>query len=133
MEAAHRSRTSTFGDLEIRPDDGMAVAAGRPLMLSVREHRLLVALAERAGRIVSRQELFRVVWGGQLRNGDRSVDVYVHKLRVKLESALPRTAFIHTHVGFGYRFEPGPVEGRVPIPAPSGSASHLFHSDATGR
>ena len=36
----------------------------------------------------------------------RSVDVYIHKLRAKLESAQPAWRFIHTHVGFGYRFAP---------------------------
>jgi hypothetical protein len=57
------------------------------------------------GRIVSREELYRLAWGGTLRPGDRSVDVYVHKLRTKLEQALPHATFIHTHLGFGYRFE----------------------------
>ena len=40
--------------------------------------------------------------------GDRSIDVYIHKLRVKLEQALPDARYIHTHVGFGYRFAPEP-------------------------
>jgi hypothetical protein len=48
------------------------------------------------------------VWGGDLRPGDRSVDVYVSKLRGKLELALPDRRFIHTHQGFGYRFQPEP-------------------------
>jgi DNA-binding response OmpR family regulator len=48
-----------------------------------------------------------------LRSGDRSIDVYVHKVRVKLEDALPQRRFIHTHVGFGYRFAAEP--------------SHAFH------
>jgi DNA-binding response OmpR family regulator len=48
------------------------------------------------------------VWGAELRPGDRSVDVYVSKLRNKLESALPDRRFIHTHPGFGYRFQPQP-------------------------
>ena len=52
---------------------------------------------------MSRDELFRLVWGRELRAGDRSVDVYVRKLRVKLEHALPSWRFIHTHFGFGYR------------------------------
>ena len=61
---------------------------------------------EREGRIVSREELHRVVWGDPYRKSDRSVDVYVGKLRQKLEAALPGRAFIHTHFGFGYRFQP---------------------------
>jgi DNA-binding response OmpR family regulator len=43
-----------------------------------------------------------------MRAGDRSVDVYVRKLRVKLEHALPHWRFIHTHFGFGYRLAPEP-------------------------
>lgn len=97
------------GELEIRAGDGLVVAGGRTVTLSVREFELLVALAQRANRIVRREDLYRMVWGGPLRAGDRSIDVYVHKLRVKLETALPAWRFIHTHVGFGYRLEPEPA------------------------
>jgi DNA-binding response OmpR family regulator len=93
----------TVGPLEILPDDNIAVASGRTLMLSIREFRLLTELARRSGRIMAREELFRLVWGREMRAGDRSVDVYVRKLRVKLEQALPEWRFIHTHFGFGYR------------------------------
>jgi DNA-binding response OmpR family regulator len=99
-----------IGEIEIRPDDGLVVAGGRTVTLSVREFELLVALARRTARIVRREDLYRMVWGGPLRNGDRSIDVYVHKLRVKLEEALPEWRFIHTHVGFGYRLEPEPSQ-----------------------
>jgi DNA-binding response OmpR family regulator len=54
-----------------------------------------------------------------MRADERSVDVYVHKLRCKLARALPEWRFIHTHFGFGYRFQP--------------ERSHLFHNTATGR
>ncbi len=74
-------------------------------MLSIRELRLLTELARRADRIMSRDELFSLVWGREMRAGDRSVDVYVRKLRVKLEQALPGWSFIHTHFGFGYRLD----------------------------
>src|SRR3954469_18403515 len=97
------------GTLEIKPRDGLVTADGRALTLSVREFGLLVALARARGAIVRREDLFREVWGRRLRPGDRSIDVYVHKLRVKLEDAVPGTRFIHTHVGFGYRFEPEPA------------------------
>jgi DNA-binding response OmpR family regulator len=96
-----------IGELEIRPNEGLVLANGQALVLSVREFDLLVALASRAGRVVSREELYRLAWGGTLRRGDRSCDVYVHKLRTKLERALPEHRFIHTHVGFGYRLDPG--------------------------
>jgi DNA-binding response OmpR family regulator len=94
------------GELEIRPSEFLAVAGGRALSLSIRELDLLAALARRPDRIVSRAELYRTVWGEPLRATDRSVDVYVHKLRTKLAKALPEWGFIHTHFGFGYRFSP---------------------------
>lgn len=108
-----------IGGLEIRPDDGLVLAAGHALTLSVREFGLLVALAGSGGGIVRREDLYARVWGGSLRNGDRSIDVYIHKLRVKLEEALPDLRFIHTHVGFGYRFAP--------------ERSHAFHTSSTTR
>lgn len=47
-----------------------------------------------------------MAWGREMAPGDRSVDVYVRKLRVKLEQAALRWRFIHTHVGFGYQLAP---------------------------
>jgi len=106
MSVAANGTVLRAGELEIRPDQFVALAGGRPLRLTVRELQLLTALAERGGRIVSREELYTEVWGEPFRKADRSVDVYVGKLRQKLEAALPSQAFIHTHFGFGYRFTP---------------------------
>lgn len=75
-------------------------------MLSIRELRLLTELARRADRVMARDELFRLAWDKDMRPGDRSVDVYVRRLRVKLEDAMPGWRFIHTHFGFGYRLAP---------------------------
>lgn len=107
------------GPLEIRPEAGTVVTEGRLLPLTVRELELLVALARRAERIVSRDELYASVWQSPFRTCDRSVDVYVSKLRHKLEVALPEWRYIHTHFGFGYRFSPQPL--------------HLFHRSLTRR
>ena len=95
-----------LGPLQVLPADRLARTNGRTLMLSSRETHLLIALTRRAGRIVDRDELSRLAWGRTLRKGDRSVDVYVRRLRVKLEEAAPGWRFIHTHVGLGYRLAP---------------------------
>jgi DNA-binding response OmpR family regulator len=97
--------TIRVDDLEITPDEGLVRAGDQVLTLSVREFQLLVALVARAGGIVSREDLCRAVWGRELRSGDRSVDVYVSKLRAKLEQAVPGRRYIHTHPSFGYRFQ----------------------------
>jgi DNA-binding response OmpR family regulator len=89
----------------------------------VREFGLLAALARRAGAIVTRNELYAEVWGGELRPGDRSVDVYVSKLRGKLEEAMPDRRFIHTHPGFGYRFQPQPAREPAAAAVPAAVAS----------
>ncbi len=94
------------GRLEIRPAEHAALVDGRPLSLTVRELQLLVTLAENPQRIMTREELFAAVWRGRPRREDRSVDVYVSRLRGKLGDALPGLTLIHTHNGIGYRFSP---------------------------
>ena len=74
----------------------LALASGRPLQLTVRELDLLTALAERRDRIVSREELYQVVWDEPYRKTDRSVDVYIARLRQKLDEASPRPR-VHPH------------------------------------
>ncbi len=106
MESAIEGQVLRIGELEVRPAEFTALAAGQPLALTARELELLTALVQRAGRIVRREELFAAVWGETYRKSDRSVDVYVGKLRHKLDHALPSRRFIHTHFGFGYRFQP---------------------------
>ena len=109
------------GELEIHPDEYRATCAGRPIALAPREFALLTELARRSGRIVSREELYGAVWGRPYRRDDRSVDVYVRKLRAKLERVRPETQFIHTHFGFGYR---------LADESPSG-LSQLLHNNVT--
>lgn len=108
-----------IGPIEVRPRELTALVDGRPLTLSVQEFRLLCVLASRPDRIITREELYLTVWGTPLRRGDRSVDVYIRKLRVKLAEAAPEWVCIHTHVGFGYRFSP--------------ERSHPFHNAGTDR
>ena len=94
------------GPLIVIPQERLARADGRTLVLSHHELRLLTELARRPDRIVSREQLFSLAWGRELRPGDRSIDVYIRKLRVKLQAALPGWSCIHTHFGFGYRLAP---------------------------
>lgn len=99
----------TAGPLEVRPDRRTVLADGRGLVLTVREFHLLAALASRPEQVVSREEIYELVWEGPMPARDRSVDVYVSKLRHKLEASLPHWSFIQTHVGFGYCFSPKPL------------------------
>ena len=104
---AGRDQTPVYaGRLEIRPADHAALVDGRPLILTVRELQLLTELAHNAERVMTREELYETVWGRSYKKSDRSVDVYVGRLRAKLSRALPGRRFIHTHTGIGYRFSP---------------------------
>jgi DNA-binding response OmpR family regulator len=94
------------GRLEIRPADHAALVDGRPLVLTVRELQLLTELAHNAERVMTRADLYEAVWGRSYKKSDRSVDVYIGRLRAKLGRALPGRRFIHTHTGIGYRFSP---------------------------
>jgi DNA-binding response OmpR family regulator len=96
------------GQLEIRPEEHTALLDGVPLVLTVRELALLSELAAHADRVLTRDELYTAVWGGDMRPTDRSVDVYVSRLRSKLGAVAPECRFIHTHFGIGYRFSPRP-------------------------
>lgn len=85
-------------------------------MFTKKELQLLASMMRNQGRIMSREELYALVWGGKLKPGDRTVDVHVRKLRVRLAEVLPESRFIHTHFGFGYRFSAEPstnANGRV--------------------
>ena len=78
---------------------------------TVREFQTFFALAQRQDRVVTRQELYALVWGGEMPRRDRSVDVFVRKVRRKLSDVSPGWTYIHTHFGIGYRFTPEPSVG----------------------
>ena len=96
------------GELEIRADQFQAFACGHSLELTRREFELMQVLAEASGRVIEREEIYQRVWGYAMAHGDRSVDVFVRKLRAKLARLSPGWEYIHTHFGVGYRFEPEP-------------------------
>jgi DNA-binding winged helix-turn-helix (wHTH) protein len=69
--------------------------------------------------VLQREEIYQSVWGYAMAHGDRSVDVFVRKLRQKLETHSPGWLYIHTHFGIGYRFQPEPRDGDADAPTPS--------------
>jgi DNA-binding response OmpR family regulator len=99
------------GDLEIRADQFQAFAGGRSADLTRREFEVLQLLAHAEGKVLQREEIYQQVWGYAMAHGDRSVDVFIRKVRQKLEGASPAWRYIHTHFGVGYRFDPEPREG----------------------
>lgn len=99
------------GEIEIRPDQFQAFAHGRSIDLTRREFELVQLLAAAEGRVLEREEIYQRVWGYTMAHGDRSVDVFVRKLRSKFQHVSPRWNYIHTHFGVGYRFAAEPVEG----------------------
>ena len=110
------------GALELRPREHLALVDGRGLALSAREVELLAALVRCQQRVVERSALYRQVWGTALRPDDRSVDVYVHKLRAKLASAAPQLA-LHPHAH----------RRRLPLrPGAFTAFSRVGHTAATG-
>jgi DNA-binding response OmpR family regulator len=94
----------TAGEVEIRSDRFQAFVNDESLDLTRREFELIELLAAADGRVLEREEIYSRLWGYTMVRGDRSVDVFVRKLRQKLEKASPRWRYIHTHFGIGYRF-----------------------------
>jgi DNA-binding response OmpR family regulator len=92
------------GEVEIRSDRFQAFVEGRSIDLTRREFELIELLASAEGRVLEREEIYSRLWGYAMVRGDRSVDVFVRKLRQKLEKASPGWRYIHTHFGIGYRF-----------------------------
>jgi DNA-binding response OmpR family regulator len=115
-----RSRLPAAGDdrrepievpgLVIDPDLHCALLDGQDAGLTALEFRLLYALASDRGRALTRDQLQQRVWGVPYRPRDRSVDVCVRKLREKLDRRSTGYAYIHTHYGVGYRFDPVQAE-----------------------
>jgi DNA-binding response OmpR family regulator len=110
------AEASVAGEVEIRPDQFQAFVGGRSIDLTRREFELIRLLAGLGDQVVEREEIYQRVWGYAMAHGDRSVDVFVRKLRQKLERHSPGWKYIHTHFGIGYRFSAEPI-GSVASPA----------------
>jgi DNA-binding response OmpR family regulator len=99
------------GELEVRADQFQAFVRSQSVELTRREFEVLQLLAEAKGKVLQREEIYQAVWGYAMAHGDRSVDVFVRKLRQKLENASSDWSYIHTHFGVGYRFDPERRDG----------------------
>ena len=100
------SRVLEAGGLELDPASRQVRLEGAPLALTATEFRLLEFLMTRPGVVFSREQLLNAVWGQDRAITDRAVDVYVLRLRQKIESDPASPVLIHSVRGFGYTFEP---------------------------
>jgi two-component system response regulator RegX3 len=121
--AAAEAGPVIVGELEIRADQFQAFVGGGSLDLTRREFELLQLLADTKGQVLEREAIYQRVWGYAMAHGDRSVDVFIRKLRQKLEKRSPGWRYIHTHFGVGYRFDPEAVGGVAPELANGAAAS----------
>jgi DNA-binding response OmpR family regulator len=83
-----------------------AYVDGRSAELTPTEFKLLYTLALDPGRVVTRDELLQKVWGRRETHRDRTVDVFVRRLRQKIDRGASRHSFIQTRFGVGYKLEP---------------------------
>jgi two-component system response regulator RegX3 len=110
---------TSAGEVVIRPDRYQAFVGERSIDLTRREFELIELLSAAEGRVLEREEIYSRLWGYTMVRGDRSVDVFVRKLRQKLEKASPAWRYIHTHFGIGYRFAAESLEVVDPSDVPS--------------
>ncbi len=107
---AERGDAIEIEELRIDPSVVQAFVDRESMDLTPTEFRLLHMLATERGRVVTRDELLQTLWGRQHTYRDRTVDVFVRKLREKIDRRAPRHTFIQTRYGVGYRFEPVPKQ-----------------------
>jgi two-component system alkaline phosphatase synthesis response regulator PhoP len=103
--AEEADRPLEIGKLHIDPAAYRVTRGGKALMLSTLEFRLLYYLATRPNRVFSRDQLLDAVWGNDRFVTPRSVDVYIMRLREKIEENPQRPAYVKTVRGAGYLFE----------------------------
>jgi DNA-binding response OmpR family regulator len=107
-EREERGEPIEIEELRIDPNDVQAYVHGEDAGLTPTEFRLLYALALEDGRVVSRDELLQRIWGRRETRRDRTVDVFVRKLREKIDKRARDHSFIQTRYGVGYKLEPQP-------------------------
>ncbi len=104
------ARVLKSGGIELDRSSCQARLHGEQLQLTATEFRLLEFLMSRTGVVFSREQLLNAVWGQDRAITDRTVDVYILRLRQKIEADPANPIIIHSVRGFGYSFEPRNVE-----------------------
>jgi DNA-binding response OmpR family regulator len=105
-----RGEVLELEELVINPREVQAYVDGESAELTPTEFRLLYALALEPGRVATRDELLQKIWGRRETHRDRTVDVFVRRLREKIDRRSTKHAFIHTRYGVGYKLEPVPKD-----------------------
>jgi DNA-binding response OmpR family regulator len=106
QDDAPRGEPIEIEELRIDPREVQAFIDGESVDLTPTEFRLLYQLALERGRVVTRDELLQKIWGRRETHRDRTVDVFVRRLRDKVDRQAPRHTFIQTRYGVGYRLDP---------------------------
>jgi two-component system, OmpR family, response regulator RegX3 len=101
--ASSRATVLTVGPLAIDTAAHRVTVAGTPVHVSPREFAILQLLAETAGQVIGRRELFARVWGRDFFGDEGAVDVYMRRLRAKIEPEPSRPRYLHTVRGTGFR------------------------------
>lgn len=96
--------TLKIGGLEIDREKYVAALKGKPVRLSATEFKLLLYLAERKGKVFSRDQLLDAVWSDEAFVEPRTVDVHIRRLRAQIEEDPARPQYIRTMRGIGYFF-----------------------------
>jgi DNA-binding response OmpR family regulator len=120
-EQTTRGEPVEIEELLIDPHVVQAYVDGVSAELTPTEFRLLHALALERGRVVTRDELMQRLWGRRQTRRDRTVDVFIRKLREKVDRKAPHHDFIHTRYGVGYKLEPVSKDGR---PTATSASAH---------
>jgi DNA-binding response OmpR family regulator len=105
-DEAPRGDAIDIEELRIDPREVQAFVDGESAELTPTEFRLLYQLALERGRVVTRDELLQKIWGRRETHRDRTVDVFVRRLRDKIDRRASQHTFIQTRYGVGYRLEP---------------------------
>jgi DNA-binding response OmpR family regulator len=129
LEAAAVAAPMLAGEVEIHRDQYQAFVRGASIDLTRREFELIELLASSGGRVLEREFIYQRLWGYAMVRGDRSVDVFVRKLRQKLERVSPSWRYIHTHFGIGYRFAAEPAGGFDSAHAPAAAPAPALESE----